>query len=491
MATITTFTSGEPFQVEPGDVFDVDLDQFSGSTSAYKWATRSGSLPAGVDHPFRTRYVRGTVTEAAAGTSSTARFARVNTSGSEVSPTPTMVWEVPAGAPPEPTVIPVPVPEQTATGYRLPSAEGVRWIVDGTERAAGPYSVDPGLTGTTVTIIPEALDGYTFDTEATPVVLTFDPEVPPVDATTPTTTLPLGTEVVLSLSSLYGSSDAAFSVSGTLPPGLSANPMATRAEALTGTPTEAGAWTLSLQGRTEDGDFTETTLDLTITVEDPDAPEVIPVPAAQGTEDGYILPEVEGVRWIVDGTEQPAGSYSVQPVTEDTTVTIIPEALEGYTFDAEPEPLVLKFAPAPDPDPEPDPDPDPDPEPEPEPEDWLHLLDEDPERALVAGKLAPRALRHAGTDPDSAPAPRLAMAEGHVATVLEYVKGYTRGRGFHGYVPERPLQAVIVAASARLVTNPEQLTYYSTGDYSERPATLTGWTLAELATLRRYRRVTA
>ena len=43
-----------------------------------------------------------------------------------------------------------------------------------------------------------------------------------------------------------------------------------------------------------------------------------------------MLPEVEGVRWLVDGVPTEAGSYSVQPVTEDTTVTITPEALEGW-----------------------------------------------------------------------------------------------------------------------------------------------------------------
>lgn len=267
------------------------------------------------------------------------------------------------------------------------------------------------------------------------------------------------------------------------PPGIEPTPSRFMIQRLKGTPTTDGVYTVTLTEADSYGEPSGYTEVLTITVAAP--AEVIPAPAAEGTEDGYTLPEVPGVRWLVNGEETPPGSYSVQPVTEETTVTILPEALAGYEFDAEPEPLVLTFTPAPDPDPDPDPE---DPE---DPEDWLHLLEEDPERALVASTLTPRALRHAGTDPDAAPAPAVAMAEGHLATVLEYVKGYTRGRGFHGYIPERPLQAVIVAATGRLVTNPEQVTYYSTGDYSERPATLTGWTLAELQVLRRYRRVTA
>ena len=268
------------------------------------------------------------------------------------------------------------------------------------------------------------------------------------------------------------------------PPGIAPKPSRLMVQRLEGTPTTAGVYTVTLTEADTYGEPSGYTEVLTITVAAP--AEVIPAPAAEGTEDGYMLPDVPGVRWLVNGEETPPGSYSVQPVTEETTVTIIPEALAGYEFDADPEPLVLTFTPAPDPDPDPE-----DPEDPEDPDEWLHLLDEDPERALVASTLAPRALRHAGMDPDAAPAPAAAMAEGHLATVLEYVKGYTRGRGFHGYVPERPLQAVIVAATGRLVTNPEQVTYYSTGDYSERPATLTGWTLAELQVLRRYRRVTA
>ena len=300
--------------------------------------------------------------------------------------------------------------------------------------------------------------------------------MPTIDATLPETIVTTGEEWTIQLSPLFNSGTVRFSVTGhTLPSDLAPKPKEWNCTSIAGTPATPGAYTVPLIGLDSYSSETGQNDTLTVIVQAPT--ETIPVPAAEGTEDGYMLPEVPGVRWLVNGEETPPGSYSVQPVTEETTVTIIPEALAGYEFDAAPEPLVLTFTPEPDP--------------EPDPGEWLHLLDEDPERALVASTLAPRALRHAGMDPDAAPAPAAAMAEGHLATVLEYVKGYTRGRGFHGYVPERPLQAVIVAATGRLVTNPEQVTYYSTGDYSERPATLTGWTLAELQVLRRYRRVTA
>ena len=309
--------------------------------------------------------------------------------------------------------------------------------------------------------------------------------MPTIDATLPETVITTGEEWTIRLSPLFRSGTTKFNVPGhTLPSDLAPKPSAWGCTSIAGTPATPGAYTVPLVGTNAYGDETGQSDTLTVIVQGPT--EIIPVPAAEGTEDGYTLPEVPGVRWLVNGEETAPGSYSVQPVTEETTVTILPEALAGYDFDTEPEPLILTFTPAPDPDPDPE-----DPEDPEDPDEWLHLLDEDPERALVASTLAPRALRHAGTDPDGAPAPALAMAEGHLATVLEYVKGYTRGRGFHGYVPERPLQAVIVAATGRLVTNPEQVTYYSTGDYSERPATLTGWTLAELQVLRRYRRVTA
>ena len=270
------------------------------------------------------------------------------------------------------------------------------------------------------------------------------------------------------------------------PPGIAPKPSRLSVQRLEGTPTMAGVYTVTLEEADAYGNPSGYTEVLTITVAPPAT--VIPVPAAQGTEDGYVLPEVEGVRWIVDGAERPAGAYSVQPVTETTTVTITPEALDGYAFDAEPVPLVLTFEPAPAPAPEPEPEPE---EPGDGPEEWGRLMDDDPQALFVARRLAERIIRHTGGNLEAVTADELVTAQDHALTVTEYVRGYTREQGFVGYIPHRSLQAVIVAAAARLYVNPEQITYYQTGDYSERPATMTGWTMAERAVLRRFRRVTA
>jgi hypothetical protein len=78
-----------------------------------------------------------------------------------------------------------------------------------------------------------------------------------------------------------------------------------------------------------------------------------------------------------------------------------------------------------------------------------------------------------------------------IPVVTTMVKAYTRGNGFDQYGDlSEELDAVIVTAAARLVTNPGQLAV----DQAAGPFTqslrggFTGWTLAELAVLNRYRR---
>lgn len=305
----------------------------------------------------------------------------------------------------------------------------------------------------------------------------------------PAVTVPPGKPVAIALQPLRTKdTTATWDVTGELPPGLAMGPSKLACAYLYGTPTTEGTWTLQLAGKdARYGNPTDDAATMTITVGVPVT--VIPAPAAAETEDGYMLPAVEGVRWMVNGVETAPGSYSVQPVTETTTVTIVPEALNGYRFDSPAVPLMLTFHPATPPDPE---DPDPEDPGTPDPGDestWAALMDDDPQALYVATRLADRIIRHVGQNVAELESDELLTARDHAMTVLEYVKGYTRARGFVGYIPHRSLQAVIVAAAARLFTNPEQLTYYSTGDYSERPATMTGWTAAELGVLRRFRRI--
>lgn len=79
------------------------------------------------------------------------------------------------------------------------------------------------------------------------------------------------------------------------------------------------------------------------------------------------------------------------------------------------------------------------------------------------------------------------------AAVLQVVtamaSAYTRGAGFTNGVPNAEIRAVILAASARLLSNPRGLLM----DETEGPAAVsyrsafTGWTVAESFVLNRYR----
>lgn len=105
------------------------------------------------------------------------------------------------------------------------------------------------------------------------------------------------------------------------------------------------------------------------------------------------------------------------------------------------------------------------------------------------GTLPQRVAAFLGKPTDTA---TVALATVHAPIVTAYVHGFTRGRGFDvDGLPNPALEAVIVASTARLTANPEQVSYYAAGDYSERPAILAGWTLPELAVLKNYRRATA
>lgn len=174
-------------------------------------------------------------------------------------------------------------------------------------------------------------------------------------------------------------------------------------------------------------------------------------------------------RLTLSGTPTTAGTYTVEvygPVDVHGT--------EGTLGQLE---LVILAEPS-----EPDPEDPEDPEPEPDELDPWELHDR------LARSLGARVAAFVGQpgNPDV-----VATAEAQVPIVTEYVRGFTRGRGFRDESPAGPLRAVIVSGVARLATNPEQVAHFQTGDYSERPAQLAGWTLAELGVLHRYRRTTA
>lgn len=103
----------------------------------------------------------------------------------------------------------------------------------------------------------------------------------------------------------------------------------------------------------------------------------------------------------------------------------------------------------------------------------------------VREDLAARVADHIGRPGDPA---TIRQAGAHVDVVAEFVHGYVGGHGFDiDGNPAPGLRAVIVSATARLTTNPEQVATYTAADYSERPTTLTGWTIAEQSVLHRYR----
>lgn len=82
----------------------------------------------------------------------------------------------------------------------------------------------------------------------------------------------------------------------------------------------------------------------------------------------------------------------------------------------------------------------------------------------------------------------IALAGEHLPFVTATVKAYTRGAGFSDDGPADDLALVIVASTARLVTNPAVAKSETVGSYSITHGSFLGWTLPELAILNRYRK---
>lgn len=79
----------------------------------------------------------------------------------------------------------------------------------------------------------------------------------------------------------------------------------------------------------------------------------------------------------------------------------------------------------------------------------------------------------------------VALAEQAAPIITAMAQAYTRDRGFTGTDPNEQIAAVITTATARLVANPEQIPT-DVGSVSIRGG-FTGWTLAELFVLNRFR----
>lgn len=78
-----------------------------------------------------------------------------------------------------------------------------------------------------------------------------------------------------------------------------------------------------------------------------------------------------------------------------------------------------------------------------------------------------------------------------VQEITALAKAYTRGRGFTDSGPHPDISAAIVTAAARLVSNPRQIPVEFPagpgGSTRVFRGGFTGWSLAELAALNRYR----
>ncbi|WLP90085.1 hypothetical protein [Gordonia sp. NB41Y] len=85
-----------------------------------------------------------------------------------------------------------------------------------------------------------------------------------------------------------------------------------------------------------------------------------------------------------------------------------------------------------------------------------------------------------------------ALAEQHATIVTAMARAYTRGNGFDDVDPNDEIAAVITTATARLVSYPDQAPSRTDTagpmSHAVNGAGFTGWTLAELFVLNRYRK---
>ena len=86
----------------------------------------------------------------------------------------------------------------------------------------------------------------------------------------------------------------------------------------------------------------------------------------------------------------------------------------------------------------------------------------------------------------------VALAEVHLPLITEMARTHTRGVGFNDNdEPNDAISAVIVTATARLVSNPTSLQSSQAGPMMARHTVFQGWTLIELSVLDGHRRKAA
>lgn len=81
----------------------------------------------------------------------------------------------------------------------------------------------------------------------------------------------------------------------------------------------------------------------------------------------------------------------------------------------------------------------------------------------------------------------VSLAENHAEVLTQMVLAYTRGAGFSNGEPNDQIAAVIVAATARMLANPQQIAS-DVGGVSTRGG-FQGFNLAERMTLNRFRKL--
>ena len=225
-------------------------------------------------------------------------------------------------------------------------------------------------------------------------------------------------------------------------------------------------------------------------IEEPELTEVeAPAPTWTDYSEGggeWTTPEVEGVTYSpASGQAEPGQSVTVTATALDGYEIVGPtEWTHVFPEEPEPEPEPgpgLEWPPLPEPEPEPELPPPPPEQDLPEPE----VPDLEPGDNVIE-QLAERVAAYIG-EPEDEQVKETAKAQ--LPTVVAFVKGYTRGNGFsEAGVPEHALVHVIVSSAARLVSNPEQFTYFAALDFQVRPTVFNGWTLPELAVLNGYRK---